>query len=216
MNESGDALLAGATGLIGRELAAQWRGPGLLHLLVRRAGVPAGALQRVQVVDFNALGSLPRATMAFCCLGTTIKVAGSKAAFRAVDFDAVLKFAQAAKGAGVTRLGIVSALGANPRSANFYSRTKGEMEAALKGLGLASLVIARPSLLAGNRAALAQAPRPGERLTLAITAPVSRWLPLAWRPIEAATVARALIRAVADTKPGVQVLESAQLQKLGR
>ena len=85
------ALLAGATGLIGRELARQWAGPGMLHLLVRRPLEPSGAApqaQRVHVVDFTALPPLPQADEAYCCLGTTIKVAGSQAAFRAVDFDA--------------------------------------------------------------------------------------------------------------------------------
>ena len=87
-------------------------------------------------------------------LGSTIKVARSKQAFRAVDFDAVLALAQAAYKAGATRLGVVSAMGANPRSWVFYSRVKGEMEQALGALGYRTLAIARPSVLAGNRAAL--------------------------------------------------------------
>ena len=101
------ALLAGGTGLIGREVAAQWAGPGLLHLLVRRDRPAASPLQRVQVVDFAALPPLPQAGLAFCCLGRTIAAAaavaaaaaaaaGSQAAFRAVDFDAVVAFARAA------------------------------------------------------------------------------------------------------------------------
>ena len=106
------ALLAGASGLIGRELARQWDGPGLLHLLVRRPleirGV-AAPLQRVHLLDFAALPALPRAVEAYCCLGTTIKAAGSQAAFRAVDFDAVLAFARAAQSAGVQRFAVVSA-----------------------------------------------------------------------------------------------------------
>ena len=138
------ALLAGASGLIGRELARQWDGPGLLHLLVRRPleirGV-AAPLQRVHLLDFAALPALPRAVEAYCCLGTTIKAAGSQAAFRAVDFDAVLAFARAAQSAGVQRFAVVSALGASPRSPGFYNRVKGEMEEALAGLGFASLVI---------------------------------------------------------------------------
>ena len=153
--------------------------------------------------------------MAFCCLGTTIKVAGSQAAFRAVDFDAVLHFARAAQRAGVRRFGVVSALGASASSASFYNRVKGEMEAELATLGFSSLVIARPSLLAGDRAPLGQPQRLGERLALAVAAPLATFIPLAWRPIEAATVARALLRAVAAGAPGVLVLESAALQGLG-
>lgn len=210
------ALLAGATGLVGRALAAQWPGPAPLHLLVRREVRASGPAQRVHVVDFAALPPLPRADWALCCLGTTIKVAGSQAAFRAVDFDAVLAFARAAVAAGVTHFAVVSGLGANAVSSNFYSRTKGEMEAALQTVGFRHLVIARPSLLAGDRASLAQAPRPGEVLALALTRPLARFIPKAWRPIEADTLARALLRALAEAKPGLTVLDSAALQDLGR
>lgn len=212
------ALLAGATGLIGRELAREWTGPGVLHLLVRRPLDPAGVApqaQRVHVVDFTVLPELPRADEAYCCLGTTIKVAGSKAAFRAVDFDAVLAFARAAQRAGVQRFAVVSALGASPRSPGFYNRVKGEMEGALAGLGFASLVIVRPSLLAGDRATLGQPARTGERLALALTAPLAPLIPRAWRPIAATAVARAMQRALAEGRPGVRIVESAELQELG-
>lgn len=209
------ALLAGATGLIGREIARHWTGPGPLHLLVRREQPAAAPLHRVHVVDFAALPPLPQAERAFCALGTTIKVAGSQEAFRAVDHGAVLAFARAAQRAGVKRFGVVSALGASPSSATFYNRVKGEMEAELQTLGFAQLVIARPSLLAGDRASLNQATRPGERLALALTAPFKPFIPAAWRPIEAAVVARALLRALSQPDTGVQVLGSAALQELG-
>jgi uncharacterized protein YbjT (DUF2867 family) len=213
---SGAMLLAGATGLVGRQVALQWAGPGTLHLLVRRPMPPPGAPCQVHVVDFSALPRLPAAAAALCCLGTTIKAAGSQAAFRAVDLDAVLAYARAARQAGATRLAVVSSLGADPRSSSFYSRVKGEMEAALSKLGWATLVIARPSLLAGDRAATGQPLRLGERLTLALTAPLSPLIPLAWRPIHAATVARALRLALAQDGPALQVLESAELQRLGK
>jgi uncharacterized protein YbjT (DUF2867 family) len=209
-----DVLLAGASGLIGREVQRQWTGPGTLHCLLR---TPQAAAPHVQVhrVDYAALPALPRATGALCCLGTTIKTAGSQAAFRAVDFDAVLHFAQAAQRAGVQRLAVVSALGANPKSGNFYSRVKGEMEAALMAMGFSTLVIARPSLLAGDRASLGQPLRRGEVWTLALTRPLAPLIPAAWRPIEAATVARAMLHVLNDARPGTQVLSSARLQSLG-
>jgi uncharacterized protein YbjT (DUF2867 family) len=212
------ALLAGATGLIGRELAAQWPGPGMLHMLARRPFAAAKAMQRVLVVDFLALPTLPAAQTAYCCLGTTIKVAGSQAAFRAVDFDAVLAFAKAARQAGVTRFAVVSALGASPNASSasgFYNRVKGEMEAALAQLGFDVLVVARPSLLTGDRKALGQPQRWGEKLALTLTAPLAALIPKAYRPIAAATVARAMLRAIAQARPGVRVLESAELQSLG-
>lgn len=211
-----DALLAGATGLIGRELARAWDGPGTLHLLVRRALAPPGPRTRVQVIDFAALPALPAARDAFCALGTTIAVAGSRQAFRAVDFDAVLAFAQAARAAGVERFAVVSALGASARSASFYNRVKGEMENAIAALGFPSLVIARPSLLAGDRASLGQPERLAERASLALLRPVGSLLPQAWRPVDAGVVARALCRVVAQARAGTTVLSSADLQRLGR
>jgi uncharacterized protein YbjT (DUF2867 family) len=210
------ALLAGATGLVGSALARLWPGPAPLHLLVRRSIERPNEAARVHVVDFAALPPLPRAEWAFCCLGTTIRVAGSQAAFRAVDHDAVLAFARGALAAGVKRFALVSALGADARSGNFYSRVKGETEAELRTLGFAHLVIARPSLLAGARSALRQPQRPGEALALAITRPLGPLIPKAWRPIEADTLARALMRALARAEPGASVLASGALQDLGR
>ncbi len=209
------ALLAGATGLVGQALARAWTQPEPLHLLVRRPMAPLHPSHRVHRVDFAALPPLPAAQQAYCCLGTTIRVAGSEAAFRAVDFDAVLAFARAAQRAGVQRLAVVSALGADAGSRVFYNRVKGETEAALAGLGLPCLVIARPSLLLGDRAALGQPVRPMERLAAGLGAPLAALVPKAWRPIAAATVARAMVLALAQAQPGVRVLESGELQDLG-
>jgi uncharacterized protein YbjT (DUF2867 family) len=211
-------LLAGATGLIGRELTqlllAQVPAP-TLHALVRR--VPAAADTRVHwlPVDFARLPALPAAQEAWCCLGTTLKQAGSQAAFRAVDFDAVLAFATAARAAGVQRFAVVSSLGANSHAAAFYSRVKGEMEAAVGALGFASVVIARPSLLAGDRAALGQPSRSGERLALLLTRPLAPLIPKRVRPIEARTVARGMVAALRQQRPGVRIFESGELQELG-
>jgi uncharacterized protein YbjT (DUF2867 family) len=211
-------LLAGGTGLIGRELGAlllaQKPGPKLIQL-VRR--VPADADPRAtwMPVDFAALPELPPASMAYCCLGTTIKQAGSQPAFRAVDFDAVLAFARAAQAAGVRRFAVVSALGASASASSFYSRVKGEMEAALSALKFDSLVIARPSLLAGDRAALGQPVRRGERLALRLSAPFAALLPKRLRPIEASRVARALHQAMRVPAAGVRIVESAELHSLG-
>jgi uncharacterized protein YbjT (DUF2867 family) len=207
------ALLAGATGLVGREIALQWPGP--MQLLVRRPmPLPRPGLE-LQVVDFTALPALPPAEVAFCALGTTIKVAGSQAAFRAVDFGAVLAYAQACRAAGVRRFGVVSALGANPRSGNFYSRVKGEAEDALRALGFEQLVIARPSLLQGNREALGQPARAGEQWGERLACWLGPLVPRGLRPIGAATVARALVRTVAVATSGVTVLDSAALQAAG-
>jgi uncharacterized protein YbjT (DUF2867 family) len=211
-------LVAGATGLVGRALVQQLvarPGHEPVHLMVRRPHeqVPRGAI--AHVVDFARLPVLPPAREAYCALGSTIRAAGSQAAFRAVDHDAVLAFAEAARAAGVRRFAVVSALGAHARSRNFYGRVKGETEADLRRLGFEMLVVARPSLLAGDRSALDQAPRLGERLALAIAQPLSALIPTALRPIPAETVARALIAALHHLGPGVHVLDSARLHELG-
>ena len=208
-------LLAGATGLVGSAFTAGWVGPDELHLLVRRAIPPPGPLQRVHVVDFAAVPALPAAQEAYCCLGTTIKQAGSPEAFRAVDFDAVLAFATAASLAGVQRFAVVSALGANRRSGNFYSRVKGEMELALTGLCFDSLVVVRPALLTGDRKALAQPARHAEQWAAALSAPFAALIPRSIRPIGADVVARGMQRALAERWPGLRIVESAELHKLG-
>lgn len=205
-----DALLAGASGLVGREIVRAWPGPATLHRLVRRP-MEAAPHTQVHVVDFAALPALPPATIALCALGTTIRDAGSQQAFRAVDFDAVLAFARAAQAAGVRRFGLVSALGAEPRSSNFYSRVKGEAEAAVAALGFETLVIARPSLLVGDRRALGQPARPGEAVAQGLFAPMAPLIPKLWRPVRAASVAQALLAAVAEGRPGLRRLTNGEL-----
>ncbi len=214
------AWVAGATGLIGRELLALLGGNA--HALVRRpvalpaSGVNGTAAQHV--VDWNALdvSALPIPSEAYCALGTTIKQAGSQNAFRAVDFDSVLAFASAAKAAGAQRLAVVSALGANSRSGVFYNRVKGEMEAALGAMDFATLVVARPSLLLGDRAALGQPTRLGERLGMALTRPLGGLIPASVRPIEAHTVALAMVNAMREPLKGIRILESGTLRSIGR
>jgi uncharacterized protein YbjT (DUF2867 family) len=125
----------------------------------------------------------------------------------------VLAVAKAASAAGARRLGVVSAMGANKRSAIFYNRVKGEMEEALSALGFDALVIARPSFLAGDRESLGQPVRSGEGLALN----VSRWLapliPDNYRSIDARCVARALLKTVPVTR-GRRVLLSGEMQRL--
>ena len=211
-------LVAGGSGLIGRALLAQLAADPAqpeVHALLRRKLPALAARVRQHEVDFAALpGRLPAANDAYCCLGTTIKVAGSEAAFRAVDFDAVLAFARAAHTAGARRFAVVSALGASKTSGVFYNRVKGEMEAALAGIGFDSLVIARPSLLVGDRARLGQPVRAGERIGLWLTAPFGALIPKSVRPIKADTVAGGMIKALAQARPGVRIVESGELQTL--
>ena len=192
-------------------------------MLLRRAvpDLPRHRRLAVHQVDFSALPaspskSLPAVSDVYIALGTTIKLAGSQAAFRAVDFDAVVNTARAARAAGATRLAVVSALGADAKSSVFYNRVKGEMQAAVAELGYTSVVFAQPSLLVGNREALGQKARPGEVWATRLLRPVMGLVPASVRPIEARTVAQALLRTTLEAAPGVQMLSSARMQALGK
>ncbi len=208
------ALLAGASGLVGREILAAILADEsyvAVHGVGRRALKIDHSKLTSHVVDFAALPTLPACDDAFIALGTTIKAAGSRPAFRAVDFDAVLALAEATRSSGAARLGIVSAMGASEASLIFYNRVKGEMEHAVSRLGFDSLVFARPSMLIGNRDALGQPERRGEKLAL-IFMRLQALIPANYRAIEAGRVARALVRAVKTAEKGTRVLMSGDMQ----
>jgi uncharacterized protein YbjT (DUF2867 family) len=208
-------ILAGATGLVGRELLRQLLADasvGAVHAVGRRPPATIHPKLVPHVVDLAALPSLPAADEVYLALGTTIAVAGSQAAFRAVDYDANLAVARAAHAAGARRLGLVSAMGADARSRFFYNRVKGETEDAVAKLGYASVVIARPSLLLGDREALGQPARSMEALATRFSRPFAWIVPRAVRPIAAADVAAALVAATARGEPGVKVLASGDMQ----
>ncbi len=205
-------LLAGASGLVGGHLARQLAGPQRQLLLpLRRPHARLLALPGAQALSWPLPASLPPVDLAISALGTTIAAAGSQAAFRAIDHDAVLALAQAALHAGARRFGLVSALGADPRSAVFYNRVKGELEHALARLGFEQLVIAQPSLLLGERETLGQAPRRGEAIAQRLAPWLAPLTPARWRPIAAEQVARGLLQGLATLGPGLHRLDNAQL-----
>ncbi len=209
-------MVAGATGLVGRAVLAllladkAWDS---VHAVGRRAASVSHAKLTSHVVNsFDNFGA-PPASDVFIALGTTIKAAGSREAFRAVDFDAVISMARSARAAGATRLAVVSAMGADSRSGVFYNRVKGEMEEAVCSLGFETVVIARPSLLAGDRGSLGQNSRSGERLALAAFKYFNALIPANYRAISADRVARALIDGVKTGRPGHHVMLSGDLQQ---
>jgi uncharacterized protein YbjT (DUF2867 family) len=148
------------------------------------------------VVDFAALPALPPLDEVYLALGTTIKLAGSQDAFRAVDFGANLAVARAALAAGATRVGLVSAMGADAKSRLFYNQVKGALEDALAQLPFQGLVIARPSFLTGNRVALGQSDRAGEEVGMVVSKLLGRLIPANYRPIAASSVAHFLLARV--------------------
>ncbi|MBE7941467.1 MULTISPECIES: NAD(P)H-binding protein [Ramlibacter] len=208
------ALIAGATGLVGQcLLQGLVADPSVARVVAIGRRPPALSHPKLEFipVDFARLPPLPPVDEAYLALGTTIKAAGSQAAFRALDRDANLAVAQAAQAAGATRLGLVSAMGADPRASIFYSRTKGELEQALQAMGWHRLVIARPSMLAGDREALGQPVRGGEQLAARVTRWLRPLIPANYRAIPARLVAAALLAAVPGSQ-GLRILLSGEMQ----
>lgn len=157
-NAGRSALVAGGSGLVGSRLLLRLlQAPeyARVHALSRRALPLDHPRLANRVVRFDAPLELQLKGLqcqdAFCCLGTTLREAGSQAAFRAVDYDLLLRFARIAAGAGAQRLVLLSAVGANPMSKNFYLRVKGETERAIETLRFPSLDILQPSVLLGTR-----------------------------------------------------------------
>jgi uncharacterized protein YbjT (DUF2867 family) len=215
------ALLAGASGLVGGFLLRQLLDSpeyGRVIVLVRRPlelAHPKLVAVTADFADLAKIGAELDCDDAFCCLGTTLRQAGSRAAFRAVDHTAVLAFAWLAQRNGAERLFVVSALGANAQSRVFYNRVKGETEEALEVLGFRTLAIFRPGLLLGPRTR----PRWGERVGAAVL-----WVaePLLvgglrkYRAIQAAVVARAMVRcSFGRPGQGVLIYPSDEIQDLG-
>ena len=210
--ETRTALLVGATGLVGGHvLALLLDDPHWSHVtaLARRPTEMRHAKLDWRVVDFNrpeTFGDLGGIGDVFCALGTTIKKAGSKDAFRQVDMGHSLSVAREARRQGAEQFAVVSALGADPKSSIFYSRVKGELEEALKTLGYPRLVVVRPSLLLGER----QESRPGEKVGAVVMRALG-WLmigPLVkYRAVAASDVARALCAAAKCPGEGLTILD---------
>jgi uncharacterized protein YbjT (DUF2867 family) len=215
------ALLLGATGLVGGELLTLLLADpeyGRVTVLVRR-NLPRMHAKLVQrVVDFKDLSKAADAYKVddvFCCLGTTIKKAGSQEAFRVVDYEYPLESAKLAARQGAGQYLLITALGADAKSSVFYNRVKGEVEDAVGKLPLKSLHIFRPSLLLGDR----QESRTGEKLATAVMKPLGFLLvgPLKkYRGIQASTVAQAMLRTAKRNVAGRHAYNSDVIQEMGK
>jgi uncharacterized protein YbjT (DUF2867 family) len=214
------ALVAGASGLVGGHvLRLLLDDPQYDRVTVLgRRPLPVTHKKLAQrVVDFARLGEVadfPRVHDVFCCLGTTIRQAGSQAEFRKVDYGHVVELARVALRHRAAQLLVVTAVGADPGSRVFYNRVKGEVEEAVRRLQFDAVHCFRPSLLLGARAQS----RPAERVAMLLSPLVgwSRRGPLArYRPIKAETVARAMLRIAREAPRGVHVYESERIRRLG-
>ena len=202
-------ILAGATGLVGRHvLARALAEPRVGHVVApTRRPVPAHPKLDAPVVDFDALpGDAPwwRADAVICALGTTMKTAGSRDAFRRVDHDYPLAIADLARRHGTPVYVLNSAMGANAQSRVFYNRVKGELESALRTRGFASLTLVRPGLIGGDR----DERRLGETLATHVLRTLRPLLPRKWRINPAERIADALLDAALDPPAGVHVVAS--------
>jgi uncharacterized protein YbjT (DUF2867 family) len=210
------ALIAGATGLVGQALVRRLSADPAwseVRALVRRE-LPAELAAPTVVpvtVDYTRLDPPPAwaaADQVFCALGTTMRQAGSREAFRRVDFDYPVALARAALAQEARHYLLVTAVGASAESRFFYNRVKGEVEEAILALGYRSVTIARPSLLLG--------PRKETRLGEQVAKVLGVLAPARWKPVEATSVAAALVEAARRDLPGVRVLENPELASVVR
>ena len=193
------AVVAGSTGLVGQELVRQLCAHRDYSAVITLVRDPAAARALLPLSNKVLIRELPAGQDTivgdefYCALGTTIKKAGSKAAFAAVDHDLVLDLAARARAGGVGRVVVVTSVGSDSNSSNFYLRVKGQTERDLVSLGLKRLEIYRPSLLLGSRSES----RPLERFGI-IVAPFLSWTLLGalskYRPISAVELAEKMIR----------------------
>lgn len=217
---SASALLLGATGLVGGhvlDLLLDDPAYGRVVVLGRRPVAREHPKLEQHVADLGRPeehADLFRVDDVFCCLGTTIRAAGSQAAFRRVDHDYVVNAARVAAAAGARRYLLVTAAGAGRGSRFFYSRVKGDAEAGVRAQPFEGVVILRPSLILGPRAerrpseALAQRVAPA--LAPLLVGPLRRY-----RAVEAHAVARAMVRLAKERPRGARVVESEEIQELG-
>ena len=212
------ALVVGATGMVGSELCRQLRDDPRFSpvvVLARREPPVTGPPLQVELVDFARIGEwnpgVPIDTV-FCALGTTIRQAGTEAAFRAVDHDLVLEMARLAQRGNARHFVFVSSLGADPESKVFYLRVKGEAEEAVKALGLPHAVALRPSFLDGER----EEDRPGEKAARAVGRVLKPLLlgPLEkYRPTPAGKVAAAMRHVARPGREGFEVLDPVAIMR---
>lgn len=213
------ALIAGASGLVGRHcLTLLLQSDRYERVIsVGRRSLPTNHPKLRQVtVDFERLPDVEvqlRADDVFCCLGTTIKKAGSKAKFHQVDFQYVVELARLAADQGAEQFLVVSALGASAKSRVFYNRVKGQMEQAVKQMPFRSVHILQPSVLLGNR----QESRPMEKFAALVMQGLGFMMIgrfRRYRPIAARKVAQAMLHYASREVPGVQVHLSDQIARV--
>ncbi len=215
------AVVTGGTGLVGSFLLKALEAePFFAEVVVLTRRIPGGDWSKTKwrTADLGESKALEQtcagADVAFCALGTTIKKAGSQEAFRKVDYEYVINFAQAAKKAGVKQFHVVSAVGASAKSSMFYSRVKGEMEEAINGLGFEGIFIYQPSFLEGPR----EERRLGERIggaVMQLLSPLFAGKAAKYKPIHVRTVAYAMLNNALQGERGIHVMQYREMISSG-
>lgn len=212
-SEKRTALVIGGTGLVGGQLVTQLLSSekySLIKVLVRQ---PLDLIHpKLVSVIFNfdrPDASQVKADDIFCCLGTTMKKAGSKEAFYKVDYTYPYEIAKMGLTNGAARFAIITAMGADAKSMFYYNRVKGDIEEALKQLGYETLLIFRPSLLVGHR----PESRLGEKIGERLTAFFKFLIPAKYRAIEAKKVAKAMVAITSSNVKGTLIYESDVMQE---
>jgi uncharacterized protein YbjT (DUF2867 family) len=208
------AIVLGANGLVGKELLKLLIiDSGYKTILVLGRNKPEISHPKIEFVTYNF--NQPdktklRGDVLFCCLGTTIKKAGSQDEFKKVDYDYVLQSAISAKENGTTSMVVISAMGANAASSIFYNRVKGQVERDLSAIGFESLIIVRPSLLLGKRKEF----RLGELISQKIVSVINFLIPSKYKGIKAEQVAKAMLHYQSVTLQPVSIIENNDLLKV--
>ncbi|MEQ5755407.1 MULTISPECIES: NAD(P)H-binding protein [unclassified Providencia] len=205
-------LLLGATGLVGSHVLSLALADSRVTQVIAPTRHALAEHEKLQapIVDFNHLpdeAALWEVDAVICALGSTLKAAGSKAAFRQVDYTYPLTCAKLAKKWGCPTFVLTSALGANAKSPFFYSRVKGQLEQDLRSLGFDSLTLVRPNVIRGDR----QKVRLGEVVVIRIISCLSSILPASCQVSPATNIAKALFEAAINPTKGVRVISSKQL-----
>lgn len=202
------ALIAGATGLVGSYLLKYLLEQALydkVKILVRKPIDLQHPLLEQVVFDYDSPDyNHLKVTDVYCCLGTTIRKAGSRQAFSKVDYDYPLQIAQAASQNGARNFAVVTAVGSDADSRIFYNRVKGELEEALSEISFFSLHIFRPSMLLGSRNEF----RFGEEAGKLLFRVFGRFIPAKYKGVHASQVAVCMARQLQAQKPGKFIHES--------
>lgn len=206
------ALIVGSTGLIGNILLQKLINSDdyekVISIVRKPSGISHPKLDE-RIIDFDKLGNLDlTADDVFCCLGTTMKKAGSKDAFYKVDYEYPVSVAKLAKKNGAKQYALITAMGADAKSMIYYNRVKGDVEKSIEEIGFETFLIYRPSMLLGDR----KESRSGESIGQVVMTTLDFMIPKKYKAIQGEKVANAMLKTTLQGLKGVQIFESDKLQ----